>query len=212
MTRLLPVIALFLGASAPAPAQQPDAGSEKQLEAHAAAAAEKVSRQDYQGALGEYRAISAPRPDSAETRANAGLMCHLLGDTVCAVDNFEAALRLNPGSAAAPMLLCGLDLLHLHRPTEALAYLRRAVQMNPRENRATRGLGKALFSVGLPEEALSSYRTSLQLDPADTDAAYGAGLAYLSIMKDAVQRLSEVGRDSVYSRILVAEAKGAQGR
>jgi tetratricopeptide (TPR) repeat protein len=211
MLHLLPVIALSLGASAPVSAQQSDAGSETQLQAHAATAAEKVARQDYQGALAEYRAILRIRPDSAETRANAGMMCHLLGDRVCAVANFEIALRSNP-KLEAPTLLCGLDLLRLHRRTEALEYLRRAVQMNPHESRATTGLGDALFSLGRTEEALSAYRTSLQLDSADTDAAYGSGLAYLSIMKDAVERLSQVARDSAYSRILVADAKEAQNQ
>lgn len=208
---LVPLIALFLAAATPASGQQPGVGAQDELQAHAAAAAEKVSRQDYQGALEEYQAILRLRPDSSETRANAGMMRHLLGDTGGAVADFEAALRLNPRLEAAT-LLCGLDLLSLHRPTEAVDYLRRAVQMNPRENRASTGLGKALISAGRPEEALLSFQTSLRLDPRDTDAAYGAGLAYLAIMRDAVEQLQAMGQNSVYTRILLADAKGTQNR
>jgi tetratricopeptide (TPR) repeat protein len=211
MMFLLAISALFFAAAAPAPRQQSGTGVEYQLQAHATAAAEKVSRQDFQGALKEYETILRLRPESQETRANAGMMRHLLGDTSGAVADFELALHLNPKLEAAT-LLCGLDLLTLHRPTEAINYLRRAIELNPRESRATTGLGEALFSLDRPEEALSSYQRSLQLDPGDTGAAYGAGLAYLGIMRDAVERISKLGRDSVYSRVLLADAKAAQSQ
>ena len=94
----------------------------KTQESLAARAEEAQHRGDYRAAAQIYQVMLKAAPDSAEVRANLGLMHHLLGEYAAAIPEFRAALQENP-RLFVPNLFLGLDLLQVGKPRDAVPYL-----------------------------------------------------------------------------------------
>ncbi|HUP25374.1 MAG TPA: tetratricopeptide repeat protein [Thermoanaerobaculia bacterium] len=83
-----------------------------------------------------------------------------------AVRFYQSYLRAK-GEDASTLHNLGIALLSLDRWDEALATLRRAVELDPRSRAASFSLGSALADLGRHEEALPFYQRAHELDPAE---------------------------------------------
>ena len=123
------------------------ADSQKSPEDLYASAQEAQRRGDYRAAAEIYQAILKRDPRLAEVRANLGLVHHMLGDYPAAISDFQAALRDKP-SLFVPNLFLGLDSLQVQKPRQAIPYLQRAHELNPRDEQAVLGLARAFRALG----------------------------------------------------------------
>jgi Flp pilus assembly protein TadD len=90
------------------------------------------------------------------------------GDRAGAVESFEALLHLDPNDITAIDYL-GWAVLRKGRADEAEARFRRALEVQPKEPEARRGLAQSLDAQKKPEAA-GAYRDYLEVKPDDSEA------------------------------------------
>jgi Flp pilus assembly protein TadD len=90
------------------------------------------------------------------------------GDRAGAAESFEALIHLDPNDITALDYL-GWAALRRGKPDEAEARFRRALEVQPKELEARRGLGQSLDAQKKPEAA-DAYRDYLELKPDDSEA------------------------------------------
>ncbi len=93
-----------------------------------------------------------------------------------ALESYDQAIALDPGSAAA-FNDRGTVLQYLQRYGEALASHDRAAELRPDDASAYYNQGTALLNLGRHEEALARYDRAISLDPLYADAHMNRGLA-----------------------------------
>jgi hypothetical protein len=86
-------------------------------------------------------------------------------------DHFAHTVRIRPDSAAAHYNL-GNALFRQGRRADAIAALRKALEIDPNYALAHDGLGVALYSEGRIAEAIEHYRRAIELDPRNEEARY----------------------------------------
>ena len=89
------------------------------------------------------------------------------GDRAGAAESFEALIHLDPNDITALDYL-GWAALRRGKPDEAEARFRRALEVQPKELEARRGLGQSLDAQKKPEAA-GAYRDYLELKPDDSE-------------------------------------------
>ena len=104
-----------------------------------------------------------------------------------------------------PNLFLGLDLLELHEPQRALVYLQRAQRMNPKDQPTTLGLGRAYSELREFESANEWYFRAVEMNRVDSEALYGLGITYLDLQRAAATELGSEGRESLFSKRLLAD-------
>jgi len=105
------------------------------------------------------------------------------GDFTKAIDNFHAALRINPRNASAYSAL-GFAFAVQGRSTEAFEQFDHALRMSPRQAEAHTGLGLLLARQGKLDEAGDHFRRALESNARDAQAHTNLGL----ILKKQGQR------------------------
>lgn len=98
-------------------------------------------------------------------------------DLTGAEQEFKRALELNPNHSAAHQWHA-YNLLHLGRPTEAIAAITKAQELDPTSLIATLEVGNVLFFARRNEEAIAQYRKALELDPNFMLAHMSLGLVH----------------------------------
>jgi tetratricopeptide (TPR) repeat protein len=192
------------------PAQSP-AEETPTIESLLAQASLAANRKDYRQAAALYQAILKTHPNLAEIWSNLGMMHQFLGDEQSAVHEFKVAVRENP-RLFVPNLFLGLDRIQNGDPSGALPYLKRAEQIYPGDEQAALSLGQAYEALGdFPRGDHWFYRAAT-INPENPEAWYDLGSIYLDTQRRAVQGLDELGKDSPYARLLVAQALIEQGK
>jgi tetratricopeptide (TPR) repeat protein len=209
-TRILIALALFYANSPALTGGQTAPRIQSQLESLASSAQGAQARHDYASAARCYEQMLRLGPDIPEIRANLGLMEHLLGKYDQAIRNFQTALNEKP-YLLTPNFFLGVDLLKQRHPRQALPYLEKAIQLDPRNLQARLNLGKAYFDLGDLDAANQNYDFVAARDQQDADAQYGLGMTYMELQESAAEKLADVGRSSVYNRILLAESLAEEG-
>ena len=97
------------------------------------------------------------------------------GDFTTAIENFQAALRLNPRNVAAYSAL-GFAFAVQGRLTEAAEQFDTALRLNPRQAEAHTGLGLLLARQGRLGEAADHFRRALASNARDAQAHTNLGL------------------------------------
>jgi tetratricopeptide (TPR) repeat protein len=174
-------------------------------------AQEAEGRKDYPSVAQIYQKILAAEPDLPEIRANLGLVYFLMGQYSDARRQFEVSLR-QKSSLFVPNLFLGLDLLKLGKPHEVFPYLLKAQQLSPSDGNAALGIGRAYGAIGEFEKANNNYIHAVEISPGNTDALFGLGTSYLDIQDSAAKRLAQLGRNSLYGLMLLAESFLHEGR
>ena len=109
------------------------------------------------------------------------------GEVSEALENFEAALRLQPDYVDARYSL-GAALFEMHRVDEAVRCFEETLKLQPNHAKAHNNLGLALFQGGKLDDAIHHYQEALQSEPNHSNAHYNLGLALFQKrqMKEAV--------------------------
>lgn len=130
------------------------------------------SRASYERAL----AFAPPRSPAypAVIHNSIGMVLTRQGRSAEAMEEFAAAVRMNPGFAEAQSNL-GNALASGGRPAEALPHYQEAVRLKPDYAEPRVGLGSALLKLGRAADAIPHYREALRLDPALAEAHNGLG-------------------------------------
>jgi tetratricopeptide (TPR) repeat protein len=187
------------------------ANSQETLENLYARAQQAQRGGDYRAAAEIYQAILKLKPHFAEVRANLGMMYHLLGQYAAAIPEFRTALQEDP-QLFVPNLFLGLDLLQVEKPREAVPYLERAHNLNPRDANAVLGLGQAYTKLGDLLKARMSYNQAVRLNPADPRAWLGLGSTYMNLEDEGVEHMGKAHLSSAYFRALGAKSFVEEGR
>ena len=159
-----------------------------------------------------YAALIAGGEDSPPIRSNYGLMLHLSGDNLKAVEQFHIALRGDSHLEAANLFL-GVSLVDLHRATEALPYLQLAVDGDRAAPAPRLALGKCYVALRRFQEAHAIFEKLAQSDPSSAEAWYGLGITARSLAQDQLSRAARGGSaDTAAGRALLDEAGKALSR
>lgn len=102
-------------------------------------------------------------------------------------------------------LVCGLDHLQLNQITDAIAPLRRALVLDPKNANARVALGDALARDNQMASAEKEYEEQLKITPSLPDCWYKLGMVHLQLAADLKHDLVAKGSGSVLSQQLTAE-------
>eukprot|EP00771_Trimastix_marina_P001070 gnl/Trimastix_PCT/2112.p1 GENE.gnl/Trimastix_PCT/2112~~gnl/Trimastix_PCT/2112.p1 ORF type:complete len:548 (+),score=97.24 gnl/Trimastix_PCT/2112:108-1751(+) len=113
---------------------------------------------------------------------------NLRGESGKAVQAFERALRLDPKSLSAWILL-GHEYVEGNNTAAAVRAYQRAIDLNPRDYRAWFGLGHASELMQMPRQALYSFLKASEIRPTDLRIRLALGRVYedLDHTEDAIQ-------------------------
>ena len=141
------------------------------------------------------RLIAAAVPRSAEARNNLGGLLLMRGEIGEAIDELQAALRLDPEHAGAHSNL-GVALARRGRLPEAVDHYREALRLDPHQMQAYSNLGNALLQQGKVREAIAQFDVGLSIDPDDPQARTNRAGALLrdGRIDEAIADLEEVVR------------------
>jgi len=190
----------------------------------------ELATRDFRGAAGHLEAALALRPDASAVHYPLALAYRGLGDTARA----EAQMRLRGNvdiPPADPLMqevagllqntaaaeVRGAEALGRRQWTEAIAYLRQAIQSAP-DNAYTRlNLGTALFETGDAAGALEQFETAIRLSPGLAKAHYGIAIVMEAAGRDreAVDAFSaavQADPASVEAQLGLADALRRTGR
>jgi tetratricopeptide (TPR) repeat protein len=98
----------------------------------------------------------------------------------CAVEAFQAGLKLEPNSPRLPYLL-GLSLYTAGKLEESVAPLQRSVEQHPKEEKAHLLLASSLAGLGRSKEAFVEWQAALRIDPNSKMAMDGIAKILLDV-------------------------------
>ena len=142
---------------------------------------------EFERAAALYRQLIASGQDTPEIRSNFAAMLHFSGHDREALGQAQIALKLNPNLAGAN-LIAGVVLSHIGRSGEALPYLQRAHQQDPRGTAPLLALGQVYVSVRDYARSNAAYLEASRLAPDNAEAWYGLGITYRSLADAAIKR------------------------
>jgi tetratricopeptide (TPR) repeat protein len=180
-----------------------------QFESLLASAQQAQARGDFNAAAEFYRKAVTVRPETAELRANLGLMYYQTGNDEQAIEAFREAIRLKPG-LFVPNLFLGLDYVRLKRFNEAIPYLKQATLLDATDVQAPLALGQAYAGSGRTRLASASYLHAVQLAPGNADAWFHLGVSYLDQVETDARLLLARHKDSGYLQALMADTFAEQ--
>lgn len=135
---------------------------------------------------------------------------HAIGKRGEAIQNFRAAMRLEPTGADHPYALA-LLLAETGDTSETIKLLQKAVDLDPGFGRAWYNLGLALAQHNRLEEAVTALGQAEKLMPDSPDAAYARATVHLRLQdvpaaKEAARRALAIQPDHAASKALLQEA------
>jgi len=132
-----------------------------------------------------------------------------------AIPYFEAALRADPNFLPALMNI-GLAKFAVKQPNEGIAYLRHALDVNPKDNRPRIWIAQTLTSLDSLPEAQEMYQAAIEADSTSAEAYRGAGVVLLlqKNWPDAIPPLERAARldpENVQGLIWLGQAYSNSG-
>lgn len=172
--------------------------------------------EDYQSESTLWGDTVAKRPDNANARNNFGLALFRTGQTTEAIEQYEAALRIQPAYPGALSNL-GNALDRAGRTPEAILQYEKALGLQPDFAAAHYNLGKALARSGRISEAIDQYGEALRLRPdySDGHVELGDALAQSDKVPEAIEQYMialRIKPDSARAHFGVANAMVQSGR
>ncbi len=142
-----------------------------------------IDKNDFEGAIAPLQKVLAEQPNFAYAHFQLGYVYTALKRNAEARAEYERTISLDPKMAEAHLNL-GLLLIE-ERPADAIAPLRKAVELLPAQSRPRFLLGVALERTGEKAAAVGSFEGALGLDPRDFDTLVHLGNAYLDLKRAA---------------------------
>ncbi len=116
-----------------------------------------------------YRVVLAHLPEQADALHFLGLIQHIRGQRIAAREMLLRSVAIKPDVAMYQKNI-GLFFAAVGEVDDAVAALRRALQLNPAEPDAAGRLGQLLLAANRPAEAAEVYRAVLRASPGDAGA------------------------------------------
>ncbi|HVP57448.1 MAG TPA: tetratricopeptide repeat protein, partial [bacterium] len=107
------------------------------------------------------------------------------GDLALQVKMWEEALKINPDRFEPNFHLGILYGHYMQQPMKGVAFLEKAVRLQPMNAEAYNNLGAAYGMLGRPEDAVRTLEHAVQLNPADAQAYANLAVAYRSVGNEA---------------------------
>lgn len=124
------------------------------------------------------RAAAMDSTKAKDANFQLGFLYFARRDFAGAIPYFEAALRAD--SVFLPALMnIGLAKLAMKEPTEGNTYLRRAIEVNPKDPRPRIWIAQTLTSLDSLPEALEMYQSAIAQDSVNAEAYRGGGVVLL---------------------------------
>lgn len=172
---------------------------------HEVLAQSLASRDDFPGAIGQYRKALEIAPDVPGIHFELGRMVLANSQTPAALQEaeqqFDLCLKGDPANANSLYMLGEIKWLQ-SKPADALKYYLRSLKIQPNSVDARIAAGKTLTALGRPAEALTQLLEAVQLDPRNEVAHYRLAQAYRKL-----DRASDANREEATFRRL----RDAQG-
>jgi tetratricopeptide (TPR) repeat protein len=140
-----------------------------------------IDKNDFESAIAPLQKVLADQPDFAYAHFQMGYVFTALKRNAEARAEYERTISLDPKMAEANLNL-GLLLLD-GQPADAVAPLRKAVELLPAQSRPRFLLGVALERTGEKAAAVESFEAASGLDPHDFDTLVHLGNAYLDLKR-----------------------------
>jgi tetratricopeptide (TPR) repeat protein len=133
-------------------------------------------------AIAAYRQAEALQPKDSDPHLSAGILLEKSGKTSEAVDEYKAALAIEP----SPDALTALANIYMHgrRFPEAEEYLRKLIALNPQDAAAHVELGRVLVAENRNDDALVELQTGAKLAPADVSVQRDLADLYVTMGKN----------------------------
>ena len=141
------------------------------------AAAAAYERGDYDTAQQQLQPLLKTDPNSFPLNELEGLVEGARGHDKGANLYLAKGVRLAPNNSAARTALA-MNLMHLHRATEAELQFRKAVELEPSNHEANHNLGEFYVQSGKVAAAIPFLKRAQDIQPADYDNGYDLALAY----------------------------------
>lgn len=174
-----------------------------------------LTMSDYKQTFNALREALKKNPDNAEAFFLSGLANEEMGDTIKAIDNYQAAVSKNNKHYEALKQL-GILFSIRHDPL-AIDYLRNAASLRPKSPDPLYVLGMHYQENGAPDKALSVYQEILQIDSTFKLAHYNTGYVYLVYKNEYQNAIDAFSRaltidpeyvDAMYNRGYAKELAG----
>jgi tetratricopeptide (TPR) repeat protein len=133
--------------------------------------------QQWDEALGYYRAALALRPEASVAHTNLGFTLRAKGRQDEAIKHFEQAIRLDPRSSAAAHSALGIALRDKGQLDEAIKHCEQAIRLDPKLAVAHHNLGSTLRDKGRLDEAIKHLEQAIRLEPKLAVAHHNLGFA-----------------------------------
>ncbi|HKW98228.1 MAG TPA: tetratricopeptide repeat protein [Bryobacteraceae bacterium] len=119
-------------------------------------------------------------------------------------EHAQAALRLEPASAAANLFL-GASYAELGEHSKAVGALEQAVALGPNDRNALVLLAEELLALGRDRDAAERFLKASELAPQNPKVWFGLGRSYEALAEESVQRLKSTAADSAYCKALTGD-------
>jgi tetratricopeptide (TPR) repeat protein len=152
-------------------------------------------------AIAAYRQAETLEPKDADPHLSSGILLEKAGKASEAIDEYKAALALDP----SPDALTALANIYMRgrRFPEAEEYLRKLVALNPQEAPAHVELGRVLVAENKNDDALAELQAGAKLAPADVSVQRDLADLYVTMGKNA-------DAESVYRALSTANPNDAE--
>jgi tetratricopeptide (TPR) repeat protein len=155
---------------------------------------DRYSKEDYAGAVMEFRRAIGLSPYSQNTSKSYDLMVQSLlkeDKTDEAISAYKQAIRLEPNNDTYHLNLGNINFSQ-SRMQEAFEGYKRAVQLNPVSATNLYSLGQSALSVGQYQEAEQAFKKVAGMLPGDADVACALGQTYRQMgnYREAVDQLN----------------------
>ena len=161
------------------------------------------------------RAVAMDSTFAKDANFQLGFLYFARKDFSAAIPYFEQALRAD--STFLPALLnIGLAKLAMKEPSVGIGYLRRALDVNPKETRARIWIAQTLTALDSLPEALEMYQSAIAQDSTNAEAYRGAGVVLLLQKNwgDAIPNLEkavQIEPDNIQGHIWLGQAYSNSG-
>jgi len=163
---------------------------------------------EYAAAVSIYREMVKELPENAGLRLNLAVALEKAGQPSAAIPELERITK----SAPPAWFLLGLAYQQLNQPAKAIAPLRNAVRLDPKNMAALLELADAELTTGDARGAVRDFGALAAAEPDSPKAREGLGRAYVSLSEQAYKQLETGAPDSAYRVALLARSRASEGR
>ena len=117
-------------------------------------------------------------PSSSDAYATRGFLRHTLGELADSEADYLRAIELNPNNSGVYVSFAYLLQEAIGRPVEAVAYLEKALALDPNLEFVRSPLGSALAEAGRVDEGIEMLRSRIEADPDNRQNYWRLGTVY----------------------------------